>query len=112
MAGALGGNAAIVAQLLTNLNLTPSPDNPIAVAVRCDCLQVAHVEQVAPWSVTTGFCLLSARGARAHGGRASLMAWCAAQGYTLSFDCPFFRVLGDGEVALQVHAPPVPGLEE
>ena len=40
MAGALGGKAAIVAQLLTHLNLAPSPDNPVAVAVRCDCLQV------------------------------------------------------------------------
>ena len=74
MAGALDGTSAVIAQLLTDLDLNPSPDNPIAVAVRCDCLQVAHVEQIAPWSVTTGFCLLSARGARAHGGRASLMA--------------------------------------
>ena len=112
MAGALGGNSAVIAQLLTDLDLSPSPDNPIAVAVRCDCLHVAHVEQIIPWSVTTGFCLLSTRGARARGGRVRLMNWCASQGYSLSFDCPFFRLLGDGEVALQVHAPPVPGLEE
>ena len=112
MAGALGGNSAIIAQLLTDLDLSPSPDNPIAVEVRCDCLHVAHVEQIIPRSVTTGFCMLSTRGARARGGRVRLMNWCASQGYSLSFDCPFFRLLGDGEVALQVHAPPVPGLEE
>jgi len=112
MAGALGGRATVVAQLMIDLALAPSPDSPVAVAVRCDCLQVNHVEQVAPWSVTTGFCLLSARGARAQGERSRLRAWCVAQGYTMSYDCPYFRELGNGEVALQVHAPPVPGLEE
>ena len=43
MAGALGGRATIIAQLMIDLNLAPSPDNPVAVAVRCDCLQVNHV---------------------------------------------------------------------
>ena len=112
MAGALGGRATVVAQLMIDLDLAPSPDSPVAVAVRCDCLQVNHVEQVAPWSVATGFCLLSARGTRAQGERSRLRAWCAAQGYTMSYDCPYFKELGNGEVVLQVHAPPVPGLEE
>ena len=112
MAGALVGNPAIITQLLTDLDLSPSPDSPVAVEVRCVCLHVVHVEQIIPRSVSTDFCLLSIRGARARGGRVRLMNWCASQGYSLSFDCPFFRLLGDGEVALQVHAPPVPGLEE
>ena len=112
MAGALGGRAAVVAQLMIDLVLAPSPDSPVAVAVRCDCLQVNHVEQVAPWSVATGSCLLSARGTRAQGERSRLRAWCVAQGYAMSYDCPYFQELDNGEVVLQVHAPPVPGLEE
>ena len=112
MAGALVGNFALIAQLLTDLDLNPSPDSPVAVEVRCDCLQVIPIEQLLPRSISTGFCVLSSRGARAFRGRVRLMDWCASHGYSLSFGCPFFRLLGDGEVVLQAHAPPVPGLEE
>ena len=112
MADALGGRAAEVARLFADLDLAPAPDNPVAVAIRCDCLQVTHMEQVAPWSVTIGFCLLSTRGIRAQGVRSRLRAWCVAQGYTMSYECPHFRELDNGEVVLQVRAPPVPGLEE
>ena len=112
MAGALGGNSAVIAQLLTDLDLNPSPDNPIAVAVRCDCLHVAHVEQIIPWSVTTGFCLLSTRGARAKGGRVRLLNWCNAHDFSLTFGCPIFGLLEDGEVFLWANRPPEPGMEE
>ena len=112
MADALGGKATVIARLIADLGLAPSPVNPVAVAIRCDCLQVTHVEQVAPWSVTIGFCLLSTRGIRAQGERSRLRAWCVAQGYAMSYDCPYFEELDNGEVVLQVHAPPVPGLEE
>ena len=112
MVDALGGKATVVARLITDLVLAPSPVDPVAVAVRCDCLQVTYMEQVAPWSVTTGFCLLSTRGIRAQGERSRLRAWCVAQGYALSYECSHFRELDNGEVVLRVRAPPVPGLEE
>ena len=112
MAGALVGNFALIAQLLTDLDLNPSPDSPVAVEVRCDCLQVIPVEQLLPRSISTGFCVLSSRGARAFRGRVRLMDWCAAHGYSLSFGCSLFKLLDNGEVVLQAHAPPVPGMEE
>ena len=112
MAGALVGNFALVAQLLTDLDLNPSPDSPVAVEVRCDCLQVIPVEQILPRSISTGFCLLSSRGARATRGRVRLMDWCAAHGYSLSFGCSIYKLLDNGEVVLQAHAPPAPGMEE
>ena len=112
MAGALTGNFAIIAQLLTDLDLNPSPEFPIAVEVRCDCLEVIPNEQFLPRSISTGFCVLSSCGARATGGRVRLMDWCAAHGYSLSFGCSIYKLLDNGEVVLQAHAPPVPGMEE
>ena len=55
MAGALVGNFALIAQLLTDLDLNPSPDNPVAVEVRCDCFEVIPNEQFLPRSISTGF---------------------------------------------------------
>merc|ERR1712198_250809 len=51
---------------------------------------------------------LSTRGIRAQGERSRLRAWCVTQGYAMSYDCPHFRELDNGEVVLQVHAPPFP----
>ena len=112
MAGALAGNFAIIAQLLTDLDLNPSPEFPIAVEVRCDCLEVIPNEQFLPRSISTGFCVLSSCGARAKRGRVHLMDWCATHGYSLSFGCSIYKLLDNGEVVLQAHAPPVPGMEE
>ena len=68
MAGALRGRLGIIARLLIDLDLNPSPDLPISVEVRCDCLEVIPREQVLPLSITTGFCVLSTCGDRAVGG--------------------------------------------
>ena len=68
MAGALRGRLGIIARLLIDLDLNPSPEFPIAVEVRCDCLEVRPNEQILPLSITTGFCVLSTCGARAVGG--------------------------------------------
>ena len=112
MAGAFGGNPAIIAQLLTDLDLSPSPDSPVAVEVRCDCLHVIHVEQIILRSISMGFCLLSTRGARAKGGRVRLINWCNAHGFSLTFGCPIFGLLENGVVFLWADCPPEPGMEE
>ena len=59
MAGALRGRIGIIAQLLIDLEVNPSPDQPVSVEVRCDCLNIIHNDQVIPLSITTGFCVLS-----------------------------------------------------
>ena len=112
MAGALTGNFAIIAQLLIDLDLNPSPEFPIAVEVKCDCLEVLPNEQLLPLPITTGFCVLSSCGARAAGGRVRLMNWCEAHGYSLSFGCSIYKLSDNGEVVLQAPAPPAPGMEE
>ena len=58
MAGALRDKWGIIARLLIDLDLNPSPDLPISVEVRCDCLEVIPREQVLSLSITTGFCVL------------------------------------------------------
>ena len=68
MAGALRGRLGIIAQLLIDLDVNPSPDQPVLVEVRCDCLEVVPNDQVIPLSITTGFCVLSTCGDRAVGG--------------------------------------------
>ena len=112
MAGALRGHYSVIARLLIDLDLNPSPEFPIAVEVRCDCLEVRPNEQFLPLSITTGFCVLSTCGARAVGGRLLLMNWCDANGYSLSFGCSIYKLLDNGEVVLRVYAPPAPGIEE
>ena len=112
MAGALRGRIGIIAQLLVDLDMNPSPDQPVSVEVRCDCLNIIHNDQVIPLSITTGFCVLSTCGARAVGGRVRLINWCEAQGFSLTFGCPLFGLLENGEVFLRAHRPPEPGMEE
>ena len=112
MAGALGGRIGIIAQLLIDLDANPSPDQPVSVEVRCDCLDIIPNDQAVPLSITTGFCVLSTCGARAVGGRVRLINWCDAQGFSLTFGCPLFGLLENGEVFLRAHRPPEPGMEE
>ena len=69
MAGALRGRVRTIALLLLDLGMDPSPDHPISVEIRCDCLAVLPRNQVLPLSVTTGFCLLSTLFAHAQGSR-------------------------------------------
>ena len=112
MAGALRGRIGIISQLLLDLGMNPTPDHPVSVEIRCDCLAVIPRNQALPLSVTTGFCLLSTHGARAKGGRVRLINWCNAQGFSLTFGCPLFGLLENGEVFLRAPCPPEPGMEE
>ena len=112
MAGALRGRIGTISQLLLDLGMTPTPDHPVSVEIRCDCLAIFPRNQALPLSVTTGFCLLSTRGARALGGRVRLLDWCNAHGFSLTFGCPIFGLLENGEVFLWAHRPPEPGMEE
>ena len=112
MAGALRGRARTIALLLLDLGMDPSPDHPISVEIRCDCLAVLPRDQVLPLSVTTGFCMLSTLGARAQGSRVRLLEWCEAHGITLRFGCPLWGLKENGEVFLWAHRPPEPGMEE
>ena len=112
MAGALRGRLGIIARLLIDLDLIPSPEFPIAVEVRCDGLEVRPNEQILPLSITTGFCVLSTCGVRAVGGRVRLMNWCEANGYSISFGCSIYKLLDNGEVVLRAQLPPAPGMEK
>ena len=105
MAGALRGRLGIIAQLLIDLDLNPSPDHPVSVEVRCDCLEVIPREQVLPLSITTGFCVLSTCGDRAVGGRVRLINWGKANGFSISFGCSIYELLDNGEVVLRAHLP-------
>ena len=112
MAGALRGRIGIIAQLLIDLDVNPSPDQPVSVEVRCDCLNIIHNDQVIPLSITTGFCVLSTCGDRAVGGRVRLINWCNAKGFSLTFGCSIYELLDNGEVILRANRPPAPGMEE
>ena len=112
MAGALRGRIGIISRHLIDLGMNPTPDHPVSVEIRCDCLAVFPRNQALPLSITTGFCLLSTRGARAKGGRVRLVNWCNARGFSLTFGCPIFGLLEDGEVFLWANRPPEPGMEE
>ena len=68
MAGALRGRIGLISQHLIDLGVNPTPDHPVSVEVRCDCVAIFPRNQAIPLSITTGFCLLSTRGARAVGG--------------------------------------------
>ena len=112
MAGALRGRIGIISQLLIDLDVNPSPDQPVSVEVRCDCLDVIPNDQAIPLSITTGFCVLSTCGARAVGGRVRLINWCNAHGFSLTFGCSLYGLLENGEVFLLANRPPAPGMEE
>ena len=112
MAGALRGRARTVALLLLDLGMDPSPDHPISVEIRCDCLALFPRNQVLPLSVSTGFCMLSSVSARAQGVRTRLLDWCESRGITLRFGCPLWGLGENGEVFLWAHHPPEPGMEE
>ena len=92
--------------------MNPTPDHPVSVEIRCDCLAVIPRNQALPLSVTTGFCLLSTLGTRARGARVRLLNWCNAHGFTLTFGCPIYGLMENGEVFLWADRPPEPGMEE
>ena len=112
MAGALSGRARVVAQLILDLGMNPSPDHPISVEIRCDCLNIFPRDHVLPLSINTQFCLLSSGSTRAQGVRTRLLAWCENRGVSLTFACPLWGLGEDGEVFLLAHNPPEPGMEE
>ena len=112
MAGALAGRARVVAQLILDLGMDPSPDHPISVEIRCDCLAVFPRGRILPLSVNTRFCVLSSGSARAQGVQTRWLAWCETHGVSLTFACPLWGLGEDGEVFLWAHNPPEPGMEE
>ena len=67
MAGALNGRARVVAQLILDLGMDPSPDHPISVEIRCDCLAIFPRGRILPLSVNTQFCVLLSGSSRAQG---------------------------------------------
>ena len=112
MTDALRGRIGIVSQLLLDLGMNPTPDHPVSVEIRCDCLAVFPRNQALPLSVTTGFCFVSTLGTCAQGSRVRLLEWCNAHGFTLRFGCPIYGLMENGEVFLWANRPPEPGMEE